>query len=297
MSNASPLFQHILFPVDFSAQCADAVKSVACWAKRNQAKVSLLHCVEFGHRNYINWYAYLALVDLESIRTDSRRRLDEMKSACFGGLEVKAELAEGDPAHAIVDYAKAHNADLIMMPTTGQGRLKRLLIGSVAAKVLYDAPCPVWTDAHPHALEAASAPAGPPKGPILCAVDGTEDSVPLIQFARRIAEQQGAELRLIHVLPTIWLDPEALPGPMLRMEGVLEQDAGGRLERIQAKAGTKLPADIVFGELPKALQRKASETGARLLMIGRGHMHATLGRLRTHVNAIIERAPCPVLSF
>ena len=45
-------------------------------------------------------------------------------------------------------WAKANQIDLIMMPTHGYGRFRALLLGSVTAKVLHDADCPVWTAVH-----------------------------------------------------------------------------------------------------------------------------------------------------
>ena len=38
--------------------------------------------------------------------------------------------------------------DLIMMPTHGYGPFRRFLLGSVTAKILHDATCPVWTSTH-----------------------------------------------------------------------------------------------------------------------------------------------------
>lgn len=287
------MFQHILFPVDFSPQSIDTIRHVRAWADRYGAKVSLLHTVEFGHRNYINWYAYIALVDLESVRNDARRRLKDIAASAFEGRDHHVELCEGDPASMITAYARDNNVDLIMMPTTGQGRLRRMLIGSVASKVLYDAACPVWTDTHRHGDEQPAATAGP----VLCAVDATEPSAAIIRTAAQVAEAEKITLDWIHVIPSMWLDPETQPGTMENLQSVLEGSAREKLEALRVSCGVTAPARIVFGELPKVLREEAERTHARLLVIGRGHMHAVLGRLRTHVNAIIERAPCPVLSL
>ncbi len=284
------MFRHILFPVDFSTQSIDAIRPVRDWAARLGAKVSLLHVLETG--NSIDWYSYLALADVESIRNDARRRLKDLAASGFDGVPHLAELKEGDAARSIIQYARDNAVDLIMMPTTGQGRLRRLLIGSVTAKVLYDADCPVWTDAHaPDELQPASADA-----PVMCAVDGTGHSAEVIRTAARIAEAAKAPLELVHVVPSPWLDGEAQPGAKEALEASWIAEARQKIEGIQARLGTKANVRFVFGELAKALGEEARRSQARLLVIGRGHMHAALGRLRTHVNAIIERSPCPVLS-
>ncbi len=49
----------------------------------------------------------------------------------------------GDPGMEIVDYAKANRVSVIVMPTHGRGGIERLLLGSVADRVVRLAPCPV----------------------------------------------------------------------------------------------------------------------------------------------------------
>jgi hypothetical protein len=61
---------------------------------------------------------------------------------------MSGAMPEGDPAREITDYAQEQGADLIMMPTHGYRTFRSLLLGSVTAKVLHDAACPVWTGVH-----------------------------------------------------------------------------------------------------------------------------------------------------
>jgi nucleotide-binding universal stress UspA family protein len=59
-------------------------------------------------------------------------------------LPVHVEvLVDGEPAHAIVEYAKQHDVDLVAMSTHGHGALKRLVVGSVSETVLRAMPMPV----------------------------------------------------------------------------------------------------------------------------------------------------------
>ena len=62
-----------------------------------------------------------------------------------GGVVIHAEVAEGDPVDTIIRRAETWPADLIVMGTHGRTGLERLLLGSVAEKVLRRAPCPVLT--------------------------------------------------------------------------------------------------------------------------------------------------------
>ncbi|MEL6554788.1 MAG: universal stress protein, partial [Cyanobacteria bacterium J06621_11] len=66
---------------------------------------------------------------------------DKLKDAGFPELSI--EVAIGDVAGEVVDYAEAIKADLIVMPSHGYKGAKRFLIGSVAERVVRLSPCPV----------------------------------------------------------------------------------------------------------------------------------------------------------
>lgn len=56
---------------------------------------------------------------------------------------VHAELLEGDPAWELVKYAAAQGHDLLVVGTHGRTGVRRLVMGSIAERVLREAPCPV----------------------------------------------------------------------------------------------------------------------------------------------------------
>ena len=63
------------------------------------------------------------------------------------GADVTAELhvIEGHAAKDIINFASTHDSDLIVMPTHGLTGIEHFLLGSVAEKVVRQAPCPVFT--------------------------------------------------------------------------------------------------------------------------------------------------------
>jgi nucleotide-binding universal stress UspA family protein len=61
------------------------------------------------------------------------------------GLEVATEILIGDTVDQIIDAARREDADLIVMGTHGRTGLGRLVVGSVAEKVVRQAPVPVLT--------------------------------------------------------------------------------------------------------------------------------------------------------
>ena len=78
--------------------------------------------------------------------------LHQLHGLIVGDEALGAEpviLRSNSPAFTIVDYARAHDIDLIVMGTHGRGAVAHLLMGSVAERVVRTAPCPVLTVRHP----------------------------------------------------------------------------------------------------------------------------------------------------
>jgi nucleotide-binding universal stress UspA family protein len=81
-----------------------------------------------------------ARTELDALLTDEDRAV----------LRAKAVLVSSSkPAQAIVDYAKASCADLVVVGTHGRGSMAQLVMGSVAERVVRLASCPVLTLRHP----------------------------------------------------------------------------------------------------------------------------------------------------
>jgi nucleotide-binding universal stress UspA family protein len=65
------------------------------------------------------------------------------KQAEASGVKAEGFVKEGEAYQAIVDLAKERDVNIIVMGSHGRTGLKRLLMGSVAEKVIGYAPCPV----------------------------------------------------------------------------------------------------------------------------------------------------------
>ena len=78
----------------------------------------------------------------KSILETAHRQLDTLLAATPGASGV---VLVGPPAGRIIENAAECNADLIVMGTHGRGALTRLVLGSVAARVVRTAHCPVLT--------------------------------------------------------------------------------------------------------------------------------------------------------
>jgi nucleotide-binding universal stress UspA family protein len=129
---------------------------------------------------------------------------------------------------------------------------------------------------------------------VLCAVDQTEDSIPTMQFASRLANDNHAELLLVNAVPGPEVAPEKYFDADLRL--YLEGDARKAIGQLQQTAGVGAPLCLGMGEVSHVVRDAALGHSADLVVIGRGHATRTLGRLRSNVYSIIRDAPCPVIS-
>ncbi|SRR6266481_1477166 len=287
------MFHHILFPVDFSERCKQAAPFVKAFAKHYCAKVTLIHVIQIP----TGWYggvdgAYPIMFDVEEMERDARRELINFYTGANGSepkMDVAETVIEGEPGSAIVQYAEQAGVDLVMMPTHGYGKFRRFLLGSVTARVLHDAHCPVWTAAHAEEGWESS----PECRQILCAVDGSERSLPVIRDAVMLGCELTAKVRLVHAIPFLDSDMTVHIPEGARF---FIDSARRSIQELQRKAGTNLELCLDAGNVSDVVRKAAIHHEADLVVTGRGKIHERFGGLRTNVYAIIRDSPCPVLS-
>jgi len=270
------IMNHILFPVDFSDPCRAVAGAVAVTARALGARISLLHFVRLPH---LQSEFAARQGHFQTVMEELAGGLRDYQRDLWTGLQVESRLKTGEPAHEIVTSAGQEAVDLVMMPKRGRTRFRPLLIGSVTASVLHDAHCAVWTSAHAEEWEQPT----PPCRSILCAVDLGDAAVPVLRTAGEMAARFNAVLRVVHVAAG-----GSSPAPTRPRCEALVAGAGLGEDVIIDVVNQ---ADIVQGVfLAGKVQR------ADLLVIGRGHLQSTLGRLRTNAHNLILLSPCPVLS-
>jgi len=86
----------------------------------------------------------------EAVRAEMHEQLRELgKPLVLMDRDVEHDVVEGRAADAISAVAGEHGVDLIVMGSRGRGRIGSMLLGSVAAEVAAQAPCPVLVARHP----------------------------------------------------------------------------------------------------------------------------------------------------
>lgn len=139
----------ILHPTDFSDNSEPAFRMACALARNFNARLILLHVNPPPMVIYAGEPVPVeAWPSLEGVQ-ESLHRLE--KSAA--PIPVASEIREGDPADGILHAAEKLHADLIVMGTHGRGALARLVLGSVAERIIRKALCPVMT-VRPEAMAA-----------------------------------------------------------------------------------------------------------------------------------------------
>ena len=136
--------QKILVPVDGSPSADRAVAHVISMTKSGiAAEVHLLHVQPPLELKDIPDIAQPGLVERLGFDEADKAFNNAKKLLAESGVRYSARTATGDPAHEIALYADVHACDQIVMGTRGLGRIKTLVLGSVATKVLHLVGVPV----------------------------------------------------------------------------------------------------------------------------------------------------------
>jgi len=288
-----PSLDRILLPVDFSGRCQGAVRYAEALAAQFGSELTLLHVLPPPH------YEFSALEVGGSVLNELfasraahvRKELNSYMERELQDVVVKRVLLEGDPARCIVGHAHAERVGLIVMPTHGYGPFRRFILGSVTAKVLHDADCPVWTGVH---LEQAPQAGSIKFQTILAALDLGPQSRKTLEWAWQMASEFQARLVAIYVIPCL----EAKSGEYYDAEWRAHLDTQCRreIDGFQSELGSQAEVLLESGDPPSVICGAASRLEADLLVIGRGSAAGRFGRLRANAYSIIRQSPCPVIS-
>lgn len=139
--------KHILLPLDGSELAEQALPLAEKMARQTDANVVMLHVLQ----QLTSWEKQLlAQTELPADEYESERManartyLTQMRERLHMAQVASAfEIVTGDAAKAVLDRSEADEIDLIVMSSHGRSGYSRWAYGSVAAKVLHGAQCPV----------------------------------------------------------------------------------------------------------------------------------------------------------
>jgi nucleotide-binding universal stress UspA family protein len=141
----------ILAPTDFSQHSEHAVRYACSLAERLGATLHLIHVlseiIPAGPDPLL-----MPVMPPQSYQENEQRAKEALQALPKPGWgkppAVETAVRWGSPVEAIVDYSREQAIDLIVIATHGRTGLSHVLLGSVAERIVREAPCPVLTIRH-----------------------------------------------------------------------------------------------------------------------------------------------------
>jgi nucleotide-binding universal stress UspA family protein len=285
-------FRKILCPIDFSAGSQTAMSVAVRLAWESDAELVLVHAWYVPPPSIPVEYAFPPET-LELLREDAQRGLEAAVRdvAALGAKRVSSILLTGVPWRAIIDTLEDPTFDLVVIGTHGRTGVARILLGSVAEKVVRHASCPVLT-VHPDGESR-------PSRHVLCPVDFSDRSRLGIDLAAALVQPGGAGITLLHVIEA----PVSYAGELRDPELVRELDRRSA-EHLEAWAAALRAKVAVPVKTACRLGWAGAETIAAiehdptidLVVVG---SHGKTGLQRLFLGSVAEKivrhARCPVL--
>jgi nucleotide-binding universal stress UspA family protein len=305
---AFPLsLKKILAPTDFSPNADQALAYALDLARRHGAEVHLMHVIGPLEGDAYSPLRYSPEANVQH-DTPDKIAYDLLQSHIqkhdTKGVTVEPVKQHGSAvASMLLQYAKKEGIDLIVMGTHGRQGMSRFIIGSVAERVVRQAPCSVMTVCEKET--ASRRGAAPDKFDIqrlLVPLDFSDQSESLLRSAQALAIAYGAQLDLLHVIEQP-LFIGMLSGVMTANDLVpnIAKRAENELQRLweQVDGGDiRAKLHVEEGHAAAHITDFAARFGTDLIVIasqGRsGIEHFLIGSVAERV---VRTARCPVLTL
>jgi nucleotide-binding universal stress UspA family protein len=282
-------FKNILFATDFSEVSEHALTHALAMAKRFDARLTVVHVAPPVIETPIPMEPVPLEMDWQKQRAaESLRRLEGFEPLHMYPHETV--LKQGNPWPEMAGLISSGGFDLIVLGTHGRGMLGKLMLGSVAEEVLRHATCPVLTvgpDVSPTLVDRQQLTH------VLFATDFSDGSLKALPDALSLAEENNAELTLMHVLEQLEPMPmeysqELLANYRKRLWDMVPDDAN---------LWCKPQVRVVVGVAVNEIVRFAHDRQADLIVMGAHSGGAVASHLPwTVVHAVVRQARCPVLT-
>lgn len=290
----------ILLPTDFS-RCADQALTHA-WklAKQYDCELHILHAIVLHEDDPHNAAHHFQNIDEihSKIKKTASEMMDTNIEAHSGEVTVvKAQERGIAPATVIMEYAKEHDIDLIVMGTHGRRGLEHFLLGSVAEEVVRLAQCPVMTireeetEKEPEAIEH-----------ILVPVDFSDPAKEALRYAVELAKTYQAKLQLLHVVEEAVHPAFYVTGQSSIFEfipDIKEKSRESLQNMLKETVGNDVDADffVVEGRAARDITKFAKENDSDLIVISThgltGIEHLLVGSV---TEKVVRMAPCPMFT-
>jgi nucleotide-binding universal stress UspA family protein len=253
-------------PVVVGVDGSEGSSAALGWAIETARHLGLPVSAVFGYSPWAGMLFAVPPFDADNIRELLRKRFREDWCAPLATADLPYEerFVGADAARAVLDTAEAEQATLIALGAHGHSGWSPHVLGSVTAKVLHHARCPVAVIPHPPAE-------GPASGRMVVGIDGSPGSRRALQWATGHAEALEKKVRAICVTPLqLWQEHPAFVAPGGEAETDLPSGLRRVVEEAAAGSGVAIEAVVVTGDPAETLLGLSAEWD--LLVLGsRGH--------------------------
>ena len=282
--------EKILLSTDGSEFSEGAVREAIKLAKKCSSKLTVLSVIDTNPE-----FDALAPQIMEKKEKAARQNLDAVQArARQEGVDCETIIREGEePYKYIVDEAIKKKSTMLVMGRRGRTGLKRLVMGSVTARVIGHAPCNVLVVPRAAQLEFKN---------IVVATDGSKYSAAAASEAIGLAKRNGSALTVIAVVPSELMTPTDIDFTMTQRELIAEKELHEAEKNAKAvkeaaqKEGVAVKAFVLSGKPADAIIETAQDKNADLIVLG---SHGRTGIERLLMGSVAERvivtASCAVL--
>jgi len=185
---------HILVPLDFSESSLNALYTALAMAKRQGAKLTLLHVVNesllsYHHSDIMPLASAVPLIETMCDEAQDMLREIANNAAKEHGIEAQTQTTRGFVPSEICKVVERLGSDLVVMGTHGASGLREFFMGTNAFAVVKHAPCPVLTVPTNGKWESFSK--------ILFPVRDTPGALEKYEFLRKIIRKNNATLHVL----------------------------------------------------------------------------------------------------
>jgi len=138
------MYDDILLPTDGSAGMGTVIQHAVDLAATHDATLHALYVVDTASLTDVPMEASMEGVS-QALKQEGETALEQVDRLATEDVPVETNIVEGSPARDIATYAAENPADLVVMGTHGRSGVDRLLLGSVAERVVRSSPVPVLT--------------------------------------------------------------------------------------------------------------------------------------------------------
>ena len=289
------MIENILCAVDRSPSSLQAFSYAIALARWQGARLTLLEVIETAPppRGSRVPKDDVPTERLAALERDLRRVLTARRAS---DLKVEIVMRKGNVVQEILAQAKASRADLVVIGSHGRRGVQRLVLGSVAEKVLRLATCPVLTVRSGVRLARRSRS---PFGTILCPTDFSVAANRAVAYAKRLGKE--ADAKLIVMSAVEWPFGDTDSGPIAELRNSLESSAREGLVRLLPRTGAdrrRTQAVVVNGKASAAIVKLARARSVDLIVMGvSGRGAADVALLGSTTHHVIREGTWPVLTL